>query len=106
VPSSEAERTKLVEKLSKLAYFENNELITKATLLGFVEQLDQTQKMGRTHTLAILEVSKELKRLVINCDKTIAMISKARGIGERALRQARVEAIEKTTIAEPSATAG
>ena len=73
---------------------------------GVAEVLDQMPKMERMLTRATLETSKELKLFVINIDQTIAMISRARGIGERVLRQARVETVEKTSLAETSTTAG
>lgn len=103
VPTSEENQTQLAEFLDVLAGVEEGALVGKTGFLGMAEMLDQMPKMEQRLTRSMQETSKELKRFVVNIDQTIAMISRARGIGERVLRQARVAVVEKDLLAEPSA---
>jgi hypothetical protein len=79
-------------------------LTTKVSGLIVAENWEQSPNIEQTLTLAMHEASKELRRLNFNYDQSLAIFSRARGIGEQVLRQARAEAVEKTTFAEPSAT--
>jgi len=106
VPSSEENQTQLTEFLEVLAGIEEGALVGKAAFLGMAETLDEMPKMEQMLTRANLETSRTLKHFVNNIDQTIAMISRARGIGERVLRQARLEAVTKPILAEPTAVDG
>jgi len=101
MPLSEENQLQLSEFLDVLAGIEEGALTGKAGFIGMADVLDQMPKMERMLTQAMQGTSKELKRFVINIDQTIAMISRARGIGERVLRQARIELAEKPLTAEP-----
>ncbi|MEI6258288.1 MAG: zinc ribbon domain-containing protein [Deltaproteobacteria bacterium] len=105
-PSSKEAHTQLANNLAALANLEDIILTTKAPFLRITATLNQIPNMEQTLTMGIHGVSKELKRLDINFDRMTAIFSRARGIGERVLRQARTGAIEKISLAEPSATAG
>ena len=104
VVQSEEQRSQLSEWLSVLAGVEEGALIGKAGFVGMAEILDNSPQMERMLTKAVQQTSKELKRFVVNIDQTIAMISRARGIGERILRQTSLNIAN--TIAEPAAADG
>lgn len=99
---SEEHRHQLSEWLDVLAGVEESALGGKAGFLGMAEILDQSPKMERLLTKSVQQTSKELKRFVVNIDQTIAMISRARGVGERILRQSSQGIAVSRTI-EPSA---
>jgi hypothetical protein len=103
---SEEQRAQLAEWLEVLEGVEAGALTGKAGFLGMAEMLDQTPKMERMLNKAVQGTSKELRRFVGNIDQTIAMISRARGIGGRILRQSKHESLEHNPISEPSATDG
>ncbi len=105
IAQSEEQRNQLSEWLDALASVEEGALIGKAGFLGMAEILDSTPKMEKLLTKAVQHTSKELKQFVINIDQTIAMISRARGIGERVLRQAKLE-IAVNANAEKAAADG
>lgn len=104
IVQSEEQHNQLAEWLDVLAGVEEGALIGKTSFLGMAEILDSTPKMEKLLTKAVQHTSKELKRFVINIDQTIAMISRARGIGERVLRQSKLEPTIND-VAEPAATA-
>ena len=104
--STEENLTQLAEFLQSLAGAEEGALVGKNGFLGMADMLDQMPKMEQMLTKANLDTSKALRRFVTNIDQTIAVISRARGVGERVLRQARVETSEKQVLAEPSSADG
>ena len=106
IPSSEENQLQLAEFLDILAGVEEGALLGKAGFSGMAEMLDSMPKMEQMLSRATLETSKELRRFVVNIDQTIAMISRARGIGGRVLRQARFDTAEKLSLTEPSMADG
>jgi hypothetical protein len=77
----------LSEWLEALAGVEEAAMTGKTGFLALAKAMDQSPRMERLLTKAVQQANKEIKRLVDNIDQTIAMISRARGIGERILRQ-------------------
>ena len=103
---SEEHRAQLAEWLEVLAGVEESALTGKTGFVGMAEMFDQMPRMERMLNKAVQCTSKELRRFVGNIDQTIAMISRARGIGERILRQSRSETVACNQNVEPPAADG
>ncbi|MBI5143166.1 MAG: hypothetical protein HZA20_13405 [Nitrospirae bacterium] len=103
VAQSEEQRNQLSEWLELLAGIEESALTGKSGFSGMAKTLDNSPKMERMLTKAGQQTSKELKRFVANIDQTIAMISRARGIGERILRHTKFETTVDAVAEAPTA---
>jgi Sec-independent protein translocase protein TatA len=85
-PSSAEDKRELSEFLDVLAHVEESAVSGRTGFVGMAAIMDQLPKMERHLNRATQFASTQVKRLVENIEQTIAIISRARGVGQRVLR--------------------
>lgn len=85
-PETEDAKEQLASFLDVLAGVEESAMSSRSAFARLADTMDALPKIERHLTRATRQCSVELRRYVDNVDQTIAMISRAGGIGERILR--------------------
>jgi hypothetical protein len=86
-PSSEEDCRSLEDYLDVLRKMEESAFKGRQSLVNMKETMDRVPRMERRLTRAIGIASDEVKRFIDNIDQTLAVVGRARNLGERILRQ-------------------
>jgi hypothetical protein len=80
------ERAQLEEMLQSLSEMEDSAIEAQKTYVGLARTIDETGNFERHLTRANQRVSSEVRQLANSIDQTIAILSRARAVGERILK--------------------
>ena len=83
----ESQREQLRSFLDSLAGAEKAAIGGRDGFSHLADLIEGLPKMERRMSQASIELSRQIRRFVENIDQTVAIISRARGVGERILRQ-------------------
>lgn len=73
--------------MAALAMIEDGALKGKDSFTGMAETMEKSPKIEKRLNRAIQNAAKEIRGFVVNVDQTVAMVSRARNVGERILRK-------------------
>jgi hypothetical protein len=83
---TDEERAQLEETLRSLSEMENSAIEAQETYVSLAHTIDQAGNYERHLTRANQRVGQEVRQLAGSIDQTIAILSRARTVGERILR--------------------
>lgn len=95
---TEEQRKQLQEFLDSLAGAEEASLGGRESFSSLAETIEKLPNMERHLSQANLALSRQLRRFVENIDQTVAIISRARGVGERILRHSVIQDMPKESF--------
>ncbi len=73
--------------MAAFAMIEDGALKGKDSFTGMAETMEKSPKIEKRLNRAIQNAAKEIRGFVVNVDQTVAMVSRARNVGERILRK-------------------